>query len=239
MLALITWDGIAIGGAGAPTCDEAKVADPERIARAMKWWNEAGPIAGTLAARYLADERGVDLDVLPADVSERALRFHPACVFGPGAWHPCLLALMRDPVTGEPTGIQRIALTWDAKKIDRMMLGPAGVVQIWPAGSRLVIGEGLETTLAAATRLDRRGEPLRPAWSVLSDGGMRAFPVIDGVERLIVLADHDRNGVGQDAAEACKRRWLEAGRKGAVLTPSVAGQDFNDIVLERLRGCAS
>ena len=40
---------------------------------------------------------------------------------------------MRDPVTGAPTGIQRIALTWDARKIDRMMLGPAGVVMIWPA----------------------------------------------------------------------------------------------------------
>ena len=36
-----------------------------------------------------------------------------------------------------------------------------------------MIGEGLETTLAAATRLPYRGGVLRPAWSVLSDGGMR------------------------------------------------------------------
>ena len=94
-----------------------------------------------------------------------------------------------------------------------MMLGPAGVVQLWPAGKQLVIGEGLETMLAAATRLPYRGEPLRPAWAMLSDGAMARFPVIDGVERLIVLADNDLNGAGQAAADACKRRWLEAGRR--------------------------
>ena len=229
------WDGVAVPGPGAIAGDGAsKAPDPERIAHALKWWNEAQPIAGTLAERYLADVRGVDLAALPADVSERALRFHHACVFGPGAWHPCLLALMRDPITGAPTGIQRVALTQQAQKIDRMMLGPAGVVMIWPASDQLVIGEGLETTLAAATRLPYRGGPLRPAWSVLSDGGMRSFPVIDGISRLIILADHDINGVGQAAAEECKQRWFQAGRRGAVLTPPRPGSDFNDVVIERL-----
>ena len=115
-----------------------------------------------------------------------------------------------------------------------MMLGPAGVVQIWPAGKQLAIGEGLETVLAAATRIPYRGEPLRPAWAMLSDGAMERFPVIDGVERLIVLADNDPFGQGQAAAEACKQRWLEAGRRVAVLTPDRPGTDFNDIVLESL-----
>ena len=75
-----------------------------------------------------------------------------------------------------------------------MMLGPAGVVQLWPADKQLVIGEGLETVLAAATRLPYRGEPLRPAWAMLSDGALARFPVIDGVERLILLADNDLFG---------------------------------------------
>ena len=78
--------------------------DAERTARALQWWNGAQPIAGTLAARYLAEVRGIDLDVLPDDISERALRFHPNCVFGPGTRHPCLIALMRNPVSGQPTG---------------------------------------------------------------------------------------------------------------------------------------
>ena len=67
--------------------------------------------------------------------------------------------------------------------------------------------------LAAATRLPYRGEPLRPAWAALSDGALARFPVIDGVERLIVLADNDINGAGQAAADDCKQRWLEAGRR--------------------------
>ena len=222
------WDGPVVPRSRA-TQDDA-----ERTARALQWWNGAQPIAGTLAARYLAEVRGIDLDVLPDDISERALRFHPNCVFGPGTRHPCLLALMRNPISGQPTGIQRIALTADAQKIDRMMLGLAGVVKLWPAGKQLVIGEGLETMLAAATRLPYRGAPLRPAWAMLSDGALARFPVIDGVERLILLADNDHNGAGQAAAEACKRRWQQAGRRGVRLTPDRPGTDFNDIVLESL-----
>ena len=98
---------------------------------------ERSPAASGHAGGALSREvRGIDLDVLPDDISERSLRFHPSCVFGPGTRHPCLLALMRNPISDAPTGIQRIALTPDAQKIDRMMLGPAGVVQLWPAGKQ-------------------------------------------------------------------------------------------------------
>jgi DNA polymerase I-like protein with 3'-5' exonuclease and polymerase domains len=227
------WDGPVFTRSNAVDAKQ----DAQRTAYALHWWDAAREIEGTLAARYLRDVRGINLDVLPADIGERALRFHPHCVFGAVFKHPCLLALMRDPVSGAPSGIQRIALNANAEKIDRMMLGMAGVVQIWPADKQLVIGEGLETTLAAATRLDYRGEPLRPAWAMLADGAMERFPVLDGVERLIVLADHDTNGVGQAAAKACKQRWLEAGRRVAVLTPDRPGTDFNDIVLEQSLEC--
>jgi hypothetical protein len=223
------WDGPVIPRSQTRDAEE----DARRTAYALTWWDAARPLPGTLAARYLADIRGIDLDALPANIDD-ALRFHPNCVFGPGTRHPCLIALMRDPVSGERCGIQRIALAPDAQKIDRMMLGPAGVVQPWPAGQQLVIGEGLETTLAAATRLDYRGGPLRPAWAGLSDGALKAFPIISGVERLIVLADNDHNRAGQIAAEACKRRWLEAGRRVALLMPDCPGADFNDIVLDNL-----
>ena len=40
--------------------------------------------------------------------------------------------------------------------------------------------------------------------------------------------------MGQAAADACKRRWLQAGRRGARLMPDRPGTDFNDIVLESL-----
>ena len=78
-------------------------------ARALRLWQQAKPIAGTLAAQYLAERRRIDLAALPTNIDE-VLRFHPNCPFGSGARHPCLLALMRDITSDEPTGIHRIAL---------------------------------------------------------------------------------------------------------------------------------
>jgi hypothetical protein len=108
-------------------------------------WDAAVPIAGTIAERYLDETRGCDLSQLPGTISD-SLRFDPWCVFGPGRHEPCLLALMRDPETDAVTGVQRIGLRVAAggkvEKIDRMMLGRAGVVKLWPAGEVLVVGRG-------------------------------------------------------------------------------------------------
>jgi Toprim domain len=189
------------------------------------------PIAGTLAARYLADTRGVDLAALPAAIDD-VLRFHPRCPFGSGLQHPCLVALMRNAVTDAPTGIHRIALTPEARKIERWTLGNSGVVKLWPAGTQLVVGEGLETVLAAASRIPYDDKPLKPAWAVLSANMLGGFPVLNGVERLIILVDHDKAGL--TAAATCEERWTRAGRTVVQLTPERPGDDFNDIVMQEL-----
>jgi DNA polymerase I-like protein with 3'-5' exonuclease and polymerase domains len=201
-------------------------------ARALELWKEAKPIANTLAAQYLAQWRSIDLDALPKNIDD-TLRFHSSCPFGPRTRHPCLIALMRDPLTDTASGIQRIALTSTAAKIARRMLGQSGVVKLWAASSQLVIAEGLETTLAAATRISYQGSPLQPAWAVLSASALRRFPIIPAIEQLFILADHDLNNEGQLAAENCKRSWMQAGRRGAVLLPDRPGSDFNDLVIER------
>jgi putative DNA primase/helicase len=198
-------------------------------------WERAKPIGGTLAAKYLSDTRGIDLEALPQDL-ERVLRFHPHCPFGPGGHHPCLLALFRDVESDAPAGIHRIALTPDAQKIDRRMLGrwpTPRAVKLWPAdGDILVIGEGLETVLAAATRVMHRGTPLRPAWATGSALGIARFPVIAGIKRLVILVDNDGNGVGPTNAAACEETWLAAGLDVLRLVPDRG--DFNDLILERL-----
>jgi hypothetical protein len=218
--ALKTWDG--------PKVKPRKVVD--HTPNALRLWEKAKPIAGTLAEKYLVEVRGIDLAQLPANVDE-ALRFHRCCPFN-GHTYPCLLALMRNVVTDEPTGIQRIALTQDAKKIERRMLGRRGVVKLWPVGTELVVGEGLETVLAAASRIPYDDKPLQPAWAVLSADMLGGFPVIDGVERLIVLVDHDEPGL--TAATSCEERWTRAGRTVVQLTPERPGDDFNDIILQEL-----
>jgi DNA polymerase len=220
---LKTWDG--------PRIERARQDDKEESRDyALRLWKQASPIADTLAARYLSDIRGVDLAALPATIDD-VLRFHAHCPFA-GAHHLCLIALMRDAATDEPTGIHRIGLTPEARKIDRRMLGNAGTVKLWPAGTQLVVGEGIETVLAAATRIPYRDAPLQPAWSTLSAGLLERLPVLPGVERLIILVDHDP--AGKSAALTCTGRWQRAGRTVIRLTPKRAGADFNDLVMPEL-----
>jgi putative DNA primase/helicase len=114
-----------------------------------------------------------------------------------------------------------------------MSLGPTAgcVLRLWPdelVTLGLVIGEGLETVLAAATRIEHRGTLLQPAWAVGDAGHLAKFPVLAGIEALTILVDHDE--AGQRAARECRERWLAAGREVTALIPNGLGQDFNDIV---------
>ncbi len=142
---------------------------------------------------------------------------------------------MRDPISSEPTGIQRTALNPDGTKIGRMMLGPAGVVQLWPAAETLV-----DWRRAGDRAAPRR--PPRPSTVNLCNqpgrrcGALARFPMINIPGRLIMLlADNDRNNAGQIAAAAPMQRWRDAGRRSAVLTPSEPGTDFSNVILAMRR----
>jgi DNA polymerase len=220
---------------------ERQEQDARKLEYALSLWDAAEPLAGTIGERYLAETRKIDVSKLPATISE-ALRFHKWCPFG-GIHAPCVVALMRDPETDGPVGIHRIGLeqvNGKVAKIDRMARGHMGVVKLWPlnGGGRLVVGEGIETVLAAATRIPYQGAPLVPAWSTISAGGLRGLPVIGNVARLLILVDHDTGkdgaeGEGQKAARAAKDNWAAAGRQVTPLLPSEPGWDFNDVVLGR------
>jgi hypothetical protein len=186
-------------------------------------WSAARSLSGSTAERYLDQTRGIDLGKLPAD-THASLRFHPNCIFGPGSYQPCLLALMRDVLGDAVVGIQRIGLVTRngrIEKLERRMLGRAGVVKLWPASDRLVVGEGLETVLAAATRMTYAGATLTPAWATLSTSKLRTLPPIVGIKRLIILVDHDCNGEGQAAAAICADQWSRAGCEVERLTPAL------------------
>jgi hypothetical protein len=86
------------------------------------------------------------------------------------------------------------------------------VVKLWPAETQLVVGEGIETVLAAATRLSQR-----PAWSAISAPMLEKFPVLPGVEQLVILVDHD--DAGKQAASKCMNKWRCAGRHVRQLMP--------------------
>jgi CHC2 zinc finger len=131
------------------------IPDTRKLERGLQLWEAANPIAGTSAERYLVEIRKLDLTVVLG--LDTVLRFHPKCPFN-GAVHPCVLALFRDAVTNEAAGIHRTALTADAEKIGRMMLGSwpnPRAIKLKPLGERLIIGEGIETTMAGGASAPR------------------------------------------------------------------------------------
>jgi hypothetical protein len=218
------------------------------------WWREARPIPGTPAEKYL-HHRGIY--ELPPDHAG-CLRFHPEMIFGKDGerWRrvPCLIALVRDAITNEPIGLQRVGLSNDGRKaglrdadgdpLDRMGMGylAGGCVKLTPddaVTTRLCIAEGIETALAASL-IEHRGALLRPMWATLHADNLAAFPVrpprrasdatvLPGIEVLTIIADADANNVGQGAARTCAKRWAAAGREAEVLIPDVIGEDFNDL----------
>ena len=225
------WDG--------PKVRQRPVADKaSSIAYALSLWSEAGSIRGTAAERYLAETRGINLTALPATIDD-SLRFHPHCPFDRGR-HPCLLALMRHVVTDQPIGIHRIALSVNdgrVEKIERRALGQMGAVKLWPADTRLVVGEGIETVLAAALIVpDEDGRPLRPAWALVSTLGLERLPEAlftrsPALEQLVVLVDNDP--VGRAAAATCAASLQRMCKcRCRLLTPTAENADFNDVAKE-------
>jgi Toprim domain/CHC2 zinc finger len=200
---------------------------------ALRIWDAARSIRGTLAERYLVHIRNIDIDQFIE--LDDVLRFAPDCRFD-GDRLPCLVALVGDIVTDAPKAIQRTALNGDGGKIGRRSLGPtkSGVIKLWEDAEvtyGLAIGEGMETVAAAATRINHRGTLLQPAWALIDSANLSGFPVLAGIEALTILVDHDANGVGQAAAASCAKRWSAAGRNVIRLTPDALGTDFNDLAL--------
>jgi DNA polymerase I-like protein with 3'-5' exonuclease and polymerase domains len=197
------------------------------LERALELWDASGPIADTLAARYLTSTRKLDLATLPTDI-DAVLRFHPCCPFGPnGTRHPCLLALFRDVELNTPAGIHRIGLTPEGGKIKRLTLGRwpgPRAIKLWPAVDELVIGEGVETVLAAM----HRGIVAAPAWAMGPKTDIATFPLLPNVKTLTILVDNDSGAPA--GAKACATRWVAANHCVRLLTTKQV-KDFNDLVM--------
>jgi Toprim domain-containing protein len=182
----------------------------------------------SMAALYLG-ARGCALPHPDGD-----LRWHPALKHPSGYVGPTLVALVAD--IQDPQRWLTLHRTWVAadgsgNKADvnpsRMLLKDhrkfGGCIRLWPdhcVSMGLAIGEGIETCLAAARQFT-------PIWSVIDAGNLRVFPVLEGVEALTIVTDHDPAGIG--AALECGRRWQADGREVSALYPTAAGADWADV----------
>jgi hypothetical protein len=199
----------------------------DSIAYCDKLWAQTEPLPAG-AVTYFAG-RGIALEDVP---EMGGLRWHPAVpqwIGGPT--RASIVARFTDPLTGAPGGIWHRPLTGEKPKA----LGPmkGRVIRLWPddwEATSLVIGEGVETCLSAATRIVHRGTRLQPAWACGCRTNVRDFPILPGVECLTILADHDASGHGQADAHACAMRWADGGREAEVLVTDEIG-DFNDLIM--------
>lgn len=195
----------------------------QRFAIAM--WNEAGHPAGTIVEAYLRS-RGLDL---PDEIAGHVLRFHPRCPWGSGT-SPAMVAAIRCIRTDVVLGVHRTALTPKGEKLGRKVFGSATAAAIKldadeDVASGLVVGEGIETCLAA------RQIGFVPVWSLISAGNIGALPVLDGIEAVTVLAEID-TPPHRPSAAACEQigtRWHAAGRSVDIVTPRI-GKDMNDVL---------
>jgi Toprim domain/CHC2 zinc finger len=215
-----------------PTTAPRSPVPNDNSGRAIELWRAAVPITATVAEVYLRS-RGLDFLDLAGDV----LRFHPSCPFGPSIAHPCMLGLFRTISGDLPVAVHRTALGSEGRKIDRKTLGPMGGAAIKFARDDdieggLHIGEGIETVLGGMVL------GFKPAWALGSAGGIRAFPVLGGIDCLTLLVDHDspdKNGrqAGHEAARECAERWRNAGREVSFVVPHTVGHDMADLVSKK------
>jgi putative DNA primase/helicase len=161
----------------------------------------------------------------------RALRFHTALKHPSGGRWPAMIAPVTRGVDGLLLAIHRTFLARDGAgkaPVDpqKMMLGlcRGGAVRLAPLGSVLMVGEGIETCIAAMQAIGH------PAWAALSTSGLRTLDLPKDVRDVIVLADGD--DAGEAAARDCAWRWKREGRRVRIARPP-RGMDFNDMLVER------
>jgi putative DNA primase/helicase len=196
----------------------------------LEMWHQCQQIGpGTSAAAYL-EHRGCALPPAEGDLRWRQSLADKST----GYVGPALVGLVTDALTGAPISLHRTWLAPDGSdkapiaKPRRLLKDHQsdGVVRLWPDDAvtlGLVIGEGIETCLAAA----RAG--LTPVWAALSAGNLAEFPVIPGLEGLHIVADHDEAGLS--ATRELGRRYVQAGMSPQsiiVIRSSTPGYDLAD-----------
>jgi hypothetical protein len=192
--------------------DRAKAA--KRAAQAQRLWDDAQPVAGTLAETYLR-ARGITC-ALP-----ETLRFAPSCWHATAQRFPALVALVQG---AEAVAVHRTYLRADgagkaAAAPPKAMLGACGggAVRLTHGAGPLFVAEGIETAL-----------------SIAGGSGMTGLHMPTEAGALTIAPDGDP--AGRKAAHALAERATALGWAVALL-PAPDGMDWND-VLTMKRGAA-
>jgi hypothetical protein len=205
-----------------PTRTTASTEPLEWSNTAERIWRRTQGLAGTLGEVYLRF-RGC---VLPP--RDSALRYLSAS----DTYPPSLCAAVSDVRTAHPITLHFTRLAPDGRgkagtDCDKLLLAGhrkrRGCIRLWPnedVESHLTLAEGIESALAAA-------HAYTPVWSTVDASNLACFPVLQGIDSLTIVADHDHVGIA--AAQTCAQRWREAEHVVRVLRPRTPGEDCADI----------
>lgn len=147
--------------------------------------------------------------------------------------HPAMLGALRD-VNGVVRGMHMTYLTPEGKKAD---LDPARKVRGYDLSGCAIrlsdvqphigIAEGIETAMSVTALYDV------PCWAAYSANNLESFAVPEGVERVTIYADADKNFVGQRSAMNLAARLYSEGVQVDV-APLLASGDYNDQLMKRI-----
>jgi putative DNA primase/helicase len=222
------WGGVKGPAARQPSERRAAV---ERSDVALTLWHQSQPAEGTVVETYW-HARGLTIPIPPT------IRYLPwARHTATGLLFPVMLAVVTKAPSNRLVAVHRTFLLPDGSGTagvadPKRSLGPiaGGAVRLAPAGSHLVVAEGIEN---AGSVMQATGIP---AWAGLSAGGIVGLilPPLPLANEVLIGADHDGNGIGQRRACEAADRWVMEGRRVRIMTPAKPDTDYNDI----LRGSA-
>lgn len=208
----------------------------ERIHKARALWQKGVAITGTLAERYLREQRGYQLHQLASVAT--SLRFVEslwcqelqkkfpaliACIKDSSEYITAVQRTWLNPETGE-------AIVGDKGKLKRTF-GPMhdGAVKLGLIpDDQLGLAEGVEDALSVYNLY------WMPTWAVLSHNRFTAVKLPKTVKRLILFGDNTSDATRADplALEAADR-WETLGIEVKIETPPFGYKDWNDFLRKR------
>ena len=221
-----------IAGTVRPSAARSERTDEDKLSALRRAFKESKPMQrGDEAYQYLAG-RGLRLYDLPESV-----RLHPSMAYWDGGAVLGKFATMLATVTdaaGRAVSLHRTYLqdgrkapVPSAKKLMEGLPLAGAAVRLTPISQTLGIAEGIETALAASELFEV------PTWSCISTSGIESFEPPEGVEHVIVFADHDANFAGQAAAYRAAHRLALRGIEVEVCIPPTSGDWLDELNRQR------
>lgn len=215
---------------------------PEAV-KAEKLWRIAAEIrSDSPAGRYLAS-RGILNSNFESDALREVRHAYFTGEHGKTSRWPAMVAAVQT-ADGRLATLHRTFLTPEGRKapVDepkKLMQLPAGgtikgaSIHLGKPKDSLCVAEGIETALSVqkATGI--------PTWCALCANGLKTIDIPADVRVVLIFADKDRSGVGQEAAEALRARLSKEGKLAVVMSipdaipDGAKGIDWNDVLMKQ------